>query len=247
MIVEMGKLGIFGLALLMLLTARCYGADYEAALSGLPVVGPMISPPAPVPTYVNAIGTPVAATLPESDMKSWFAPPADPQALPDIDTWRAIGAAAGTSGTKDGWAAVCKKASETTGEDRAAEPLLGALACSGNGTVTALQRFAVGILAMQAETALYWRGVPGASVAAIQSRQGELRLACAVDVVARQGGAAGVFAAACASVLETAYLAGDAPATYAALTAAYGTVAAEIARLDPKTAAEPSYFEPVQK
>lgn len=241
----MGKFAILGLACLMLWSARCYNADLEGALGGLPIVGAMVSPPQTTPSYVQAIGTPAANTLPEADMKTWFAAePTDPLA---VETWRAIATFASIAGTKAGWAGACKKASESVGADRAADVSLGALACSSDGTVTAIQRFAVALLAMRAEVAFYLRGAPGSSLAAIGSRQGELRVLCSVDIVARQGGASSPLGGACAQALEASYLAGDAPATFAALGAAYSAVAAEIATRDSKTSSEPGYFEPAKK
>ena len=241
----MGKFAILGLAGVMLLMARCYNADLEASLGSLPIVGAMVSPPPAAPAYVASIGKPAANTFPESDLKSWFAADAkDPLA---VDTWRAIASFAAIAGTKAGWAEACKKATEAAGAERASNPALGALACSADGTVTAIQRFAVGLLAMRAEVALYIRAVPGSSTSAIQARQGELRLLCSVDAVARQGGTGSALATACSQALETAYLTGDAPATFATLAAAYTSVAADIAARDPKTAPEPGYFEPVKK
>lgn len=245
---DVGKFALLGVAGLLCLMAPLYSADFAGALGGLPVVGAMVSPPPPTPKYANSIGKAAPASLPESDMKKWFAPAADGSTEPYVvETWQAIAAFAANAGTRDGWAEACKKATAAAGADRAAEPLLGALACSTDGTVTALQRFAVHVLAMRAQTALFLRGVPGASLAAIQARQGELRLDCAVDLVGRLGGPAAAFGQACAKALQTAYLAADAPATFTTLGEAYATVATEIAKRDPKTAPEPSYFETPQK
>jgi hypothetical protein len=241
-----GKFGIAGLALLLLFTARCYNADVEGALSGLPLLGAIVSPPAPVPGYVDDIGKLAAVQLPASDPKTWFpaatgeAAPADPL---DVARWRDIAAAAEAGGTAAGWAELCKKAATAAGADRAAEPRLGALACSANGTVTGLQRVALGLLAMEAQVALYLRGAPGSSLSAIAARQGELRLACTVEVIARLGGPATAYGQACAGALATAYLEGNAAGTFAALEASYTLLAGEIAKLDPKTASEPGYFE----
>ena len=239
----MGKFALLALAGLMLISARCYSADLAGTLGGLPIVGPMISPPPPTPRYVETIGKPAPASFPDSDMKTWFVSPEAGAEPYNIVTWRAVAAFAANATTKDGWAEACKRATAATGADRAAAPLLGALACSGDGTVTALQRFAVQLLAMRAETAFYLRGVPGASIAAMQARQGELRLTCATDVVSRQGGPESVFGQACLKALDRGYLAADTAATFAALGEAYATLAAEIAKRDTKTADQPSYFE----
>ncbi|MFN0145135.1 MAG: hypothetical protein ACKVT1_01380 [Dehalococcoidia bacterium] len=243
----MGKFALLGLACVLLLTARCYNADLEGALAGLPVVGAMISPPQPTPKYVETIGTPAPASFPETDIKTWFVPPEAGAEPYNIETWRAISSFAANAVTKGGWAEACKKATEAAGADRTATPLVGALACSSDGTVTALQRFGVQLLAMQAEVAFYLRGVPGSSLAAIQARQGELRLTCATDIIARLGPPEAALGGACTGALATAYLEADAPATFAALAEAYASLAAEVARRDPKTADQPSYFEPEPK
>ncbi len=249
----MGKFAILAVALVLLSTARCYNADYESALGGVPLVGALINPPEPVPVYIDAIGKAAANTLPESDPKTWFglAGATDASAgardAYDVARWRDVATIAEVAGTQAGWAEVCKKVSTAAGAERTAEPKLGAMACSANGTVTALQRAAVGLLAMQAQVALYLRGVPGASVAAIGARQGELRVVCDTDVIGRLGGPGTPYGEACAKALEMDYLAGDAKATFAALDAAYAALAAEIAALDPKTADEPGYFETAKK
>ncbi len=75
----MGKFGIFLIALMMVGTAKCYGAD----AANLPFLS---SKPAPVPApaYIAAIGTPAAVVLPEIDFTKWFTAeatadaPADP-------------------------------------------------------------------------------------------------------------------------------------------------------------------------
>ena len=248
----MGKLAILAVALVLLSTARCYNADLESSLGGVPVLGAMINPPVAAPAYVSSIGKAAPITLPESDPKAWFglaaaaAEGATPDAY-DVPRWRDVAAVAEIAGTQAGWAEVCKKVSTAAGAERTAEPKLGALACSANGTVTAIQRAAIGLLAMQAQVALYLRGVPGASIAAIGARQGELRVTCDVDVIGRLGGPETPYGQACGRALETDYLTGEATKTFAALDAAYTALAAEIARLDPKTAAEPGYFEAAKK
>lgn len=228
-------------------TTRCYNADLAASLGGLPIVGPMISPPATAPAYVDTIGKAAPDALPEADFTKWFA--ADPAADPyDPALWKVINAYMSAAGTQVGWAEVCKKIAGAAGADRAASPELGALACSDDGTVTEFQRFAVKVMDARASVALWLKGAPGGAIGAIQGRQGELRVLCTASVVARQGPASGPWAQACAKALETAYLANDGAATFAALGEAYKIAATEIARLDPTIDQEPGYFgAPVKK
>lgn len=237
----MAKAGFFALALMLFATARCYNADVEAAVEGVPIVGGILFPPAPVPAYVETIGTPAAANLGEADMAAWFdAAAEDPY---DVARWREIQSFAAHLGTPGGFAEACKKASAAAGADRSANPELGALACSDNGTVTQLQRFAAQLLSMRAEVALWYRGAPGASIAAIEGLQAQVQLACGYDVVARQG-ADSVFGSACSTVLGLGEI--DGQRAFAALGDAYRAVAGELARLDPTIDQEPGYFEAAQ-
>lgn len=236
----MGKVGLVAVVLALLATARCYSADLAGALAGVPIVGPMVSPPASTPGYVSNIGKPATATLPETDFSKWFTLDApDPY---DVTLWTSIESFLANTTTQAGWTEACKKVSAAAGSGRSANPPLGALACSGDGTVTQLQGFAAKLLAAQAMVALWLKGAPGASTGAIQARQGAIRLACAVDVVARQGGSGSAFAQACAKALGVAYLSGDGATTFTALGEAYRLVAGEIARLDPTIDPEPGYF-----
>lgn len=227
-------------------TVRCYNADFASSLGGLPVVGPMVAPPAVSPAYVSAIGKPAASALPETDFAKWFPAetPADPYA-PAL--WTAIDAYMTVAGTQAGWAEVCKKVNAAAGADRAANPLLGALACSDDGSVTQFQRFSVEVLAMRASVALWLKGAPGGAIGAVQGRQGELRLLCGSSLIARQGAAASPWPGACAKALDLAYLTNDGAATFAALGEAYSIAATEIARLDPTIDPEPGYFGPPAK
>lgn len=238
----MGKIGTFLVALALLGTARCYAADPEQALAGLPIVGPIVAPGAATPSYVEAIGTPAAASLPEAPMDAWFQPAADADPL-DVATWSAIDAFLGHTTTHANWAEACKQASQAVGAERTANPRLAALACSSDGSVTALQRFAANVLSARARMALFIKGAPGSSIGAIQSRQAEIRLACEVGFVSRQAGAGSPYTEVCAKALDPAYLVGDSPATFAALGEAYDLLAAEIARLDPTVDPEPGFFE----
>ncbi|MEX0782162.1 MAG: hypothetical protein WD557_05890 [Dehalococcoidia bacterium] len=238
----MGKLLIFVVALSLAGTTRCYSADPEATLAGVPILGAMVATAPQTPAYVETIGTPAASALPEADLATWFQPAegADPY---DVPTWQAIDAFAAHSSTPAGWTELCKAAGAAAGSDRAANPKLGALACSDDGSVTQLQRFAADLLSAQSRVALYLKGAPDTSVAAIQARQSEIRLACTYGAPSRQGGEGSVLAQACTAAQDTAYLHGDAAATFAALGAAYELVANEIARLDPTVDPEPGFFE----
>lgn len=237
----MGKILIFVVALALVGTARCYSADTEDALAGVPVIGAMIAPGPSTPAYVDTIGTPAAAALPETDFTTWFT--TDAEADPhDVATWQAIEAFVAHAGTPQGWTEACQKAGSAAGGDRATNLKLAALACSSDGSVTQLQRFAADVLSAQARTALYLKGAPGASVAAIQAKQSEIRLACAYEPATRQSGEGSPVAAACAGALDAAYLSGDPGATFTALGAAYELLANEISRLDPEVDAEPGFF-----
>ena len=237
----MVKKGLWALVLLSMLgTARCYNADLASALGGLPIVGPMVQPPEPVPAYVNAIGTPVAVELPAADYATWF--PAEPAEDPyAVVVWKQIDAFVPVAGTKSGWAPACKAVSEAAGGDRAANAKLGALACSNDPTVTEMQQFALHVLGAQASVALWIKGEWNGSTGAIQARQAELRVLCTTSVIARQGPGS-PWPSACEKALDAGYMAGNGPATFAALGEAYAAAAAEIARLDPETDAEPGYF-----
>lgn len=234
----MGKIGLIALVLMLFATARCYDADVEAAVERVPVVGAMLFPSPTVPPYLEAIGTPAAPQLGDADMADWFN--ADAEDPYDVARWSAIKTFAATMGTSDGFAAACKKASAAAGADRTANPELGALACSDNGTVTHLQRFAAQVLAMQAEVALWYRGAPGASEAAIDALQSQIRLACGYDIVGRQP-AGSVFETACTVVTNGGY--GDGPGAFAALGDTYRAIADELAAMDPTIEDEPAYFE----
>ncbi len=233
--------GLWALVLLAFLgTARCYNADLAGAVGGLPIVGAIVQPPQAPPEYVKAIGTPAPAVLPETDYATWFPAeaPTDPYSAA---VWKAVLQFVSATGTRAGWAEACKAVSTVAGSDRAANPRLGAIACSGDATVTEMQQFALHLLGAQASVALWIKGEPNGSTGAIQARQAEVRVLCATGVVSRQGAAA-PWAEACAKAKDAAYLAGDGPATFDALAGAYLLAASEIARLDPEIDAEPGTF-----
>lgn len=234
------KKALWGLILLSLLgTARCANADLPAALSGVPFVGGIVSPQPGTPAYLRAIGTPAPVSLPEVAFAAWFAdePPAN---AATSQTWRDMEMIAVAGASASGWAEVCKKAASAAGSDRTASPLAGALACSSDATVTQMQRFALELLGARATVGLWMRG--DRSIAAIQGRQGQLRVSCTAQVIARQGPPDNPWTQACELALDASYLQGDGPATLDALIEAYALVAAEIARLDPEIDAEPGYF-----
>jgi hypothetical protein len=238
------KKGLWAIVLLAFLgTARCYNADMASALGGVPIIGPMVQPPQPTPAYVKAIGTPAASTLPGTDLATWF--PADAQADPyDAKRWSAIDQYVTTAGTKTGWTEVCKKVTGAAGTDRAANPKLGALACSSDPTVTQFQQFAAELLGAQAAVALWIKGELNGSTAAVISRQAQLRVTCTTGVIARQGAPETAWSQACAKAMDAAYLGGDGPTTFTALGEAYTLAAAEIAKMDAEIDQEPGFFGP---
>ncbi|MCC6381508.1 MAG: hypothetical protein IT304_03320 [Dehalococcoidia bacterium] len=237
----MGKLAIVLVLLALMGSARCYGADPKEVVAGLPVVGAIVSPPPAMPAYVASIGKEAPPALPEADPKQWFASDAKDALAPA--RWQEVASFLAAAGTRAGWTEVCKKVSAAAGGERAANPPLGALACSADASVTAMQSLAVEVLAARAAVALWLRGAPGSSVAAIGGHQGEIRLLCATGLAAREGATEGPMQQACSRALETAYLEGDGPATFAALGEAYGALAGEIAQRDPKVAPEPAFFD----
>lgn len=237
----MGKFAIITVLLALSGAARCYGGDPQAVLAGLPVVGAIVSPPPATPAYVASIGKEAPPALPEADPKLWFATDAADPLAPA--RWQEVASVLAAAGTKAGWTEVCKKIGAAAGGERGANPLLGALACSADPSVTALQGLAVEILAARAAVALWLRGAPGSSVAAIGARQGEVRLLCATGLPSREGSADGSLQQACTAALDTAYLDGDGPATFATLGEAYAALAAQIAQRDPKVAPEPAFFD----
>lgn len=234
------KKALWGLLLLSLLgTARCANADFAAALGGLPIVGPMVVPRPTTPAYIEAIGTSAPAALPDVEFAAWFAEDPAPNAAAS-ETWQQMDLLAVAGATASGWVGVCKKAGTAAGADRSAAPLPGALACSSDATVTQMQRFALELLGLRAAVGLWMRG--DRPIAAIQARQGQVRITCSTQVIARQGPGENPWTKACELALDASYLSGDGPATLDAVIAAYAGVAGEIARLDPEVDAEPGYF-----
>lgn len=239
-----GKYVILFVALLLAGTASCYDSDVEATLGGLPVVGAIVAPKPEPPAYIATIGTPAANSLPDADVASWF--PGDPEADPyDVTRWREVANSVAVMGTPGGFAEACQKANAAAGADRAANPAVGALACSADGSVTQLQQFAAELLAIQAEVALWYRGAPGSSIAAVHARQAAVRLSCDVGLAGRQAPGS-AFANACAAAAVSIDTAADLPSAFASIAAAYDAVAVAIAELDPDIDPEPGFFLPPQ-
>ena len=234
----MGRLGILATLLALITATRCYSANWDSAVAALPFTQSAASAPA----SLASIGKSAAPSLPDSDFKKWFStdPAADPY---DPLVWADIASATATAGNQAGWAAVCAKVGAAAGSDRAANPALAALACSDAPAVTALQQFAVDVLAAQAAVALWIDHAPDASVPAIASRQAQVRLDCGTFILAAGASAGSPFSAACAKAADTAYLSGDGKTTFTALGDAYALVAGEIARQSPKVAQAPVYFD----
>jgi hypothetical protein len=252
------KLAVGTLGVLLLGLAALSMADFSG---GIPFIAPKAAPT--TPAYVEAIGTPAPVELPEVDMSTWFVEPPAPaeegepaageadeataEAELAVDAydptrWQQVAAFLEHVRTQAGWAEGCAVATSAAGADRTASPLVGALACSDVASVTLVQQFAAAVLGAQAEVALWIRGVPGYGPAGLEARQGAIRLMCAVDVIAREGGEGSTYAEACALALDAAYRTGDGPATFDALGAAYALAAADIAARDATTDAEPGYY-----
>jgi hypothetical protein len=191
---------------------------------------------------VPAIGTPAAVTLPEVRFDSWFAdaPDADPLAFVP---WQEIATFQAVAQTTAGWTEACKAAAAAAGNERSSKPLIAAIACSDDPSVTTVQRFALLVLGARAHTALWMRGVPGFNTAGIQARLAQVGAACNADVAARDAAAGTPFATACELAADDSYQSGDGAATFAALGKAYETLAQEIARRDPTVDAEAHFFE----
>lgn len=228
----MAKVLIGAVVLLLLGTASCYQLDIEDS----PVAALVFpAPTAPESEYAQDIGTPADIELPgDIDFEAWFA--GDDELDQDVDRdalLRAMVAFHSEGQTPGGWAQVCQLASQAAGDDREAEPGMGALACSDDPYVTLIQRFALQLLGTQAHVELWMRGAPGFGISSIEGRQGEIRVMCSVEVIARAGGEDSPYAEACELALDLSYEDGDGPATREAIRQAYDIVADEIAAIDP--------------
>lgn len=236
----MGKVVIGAVAVLLFGTASCYQLDVEDS----PVAALVFpSPVTPTPAYVEAIGTPAAVSIPEADYADWFPGAAEPETSPPgLAAWQEMAAFQAAASTAEAWAEACAEVSPVAGSDRAAEPLLGALACSDDPSVTAIQRFNLLILGARAHTELWMRGVPGFNTAGIEARLGQVRNACNGDVAGRDAADGSPFQQACALAGDSSYREGDGAATFEALGEAYAVMAAEIARRDPTVDPEAAFF-----
>lgn len=223
----MGRIVVTGVAVLLFGVAQLWMADFDDVR--IPFLLPADAAPA-VPASIRTLGTPAAGTPGEVD-PSWFAPAEGADPL-DPDRWAALAAFAAEA-KGPGWPAACAKTSSVAGADRTANPGLGALACSGDASLAGTQRFALQILAAQAEVALWMRAVPGHSSSGVSARLGEIRFLCTAEHVAREGGPGSVYGRACTTALANPSLAAGGQALFAALDTAYREVAAEIARRDP--------------
>ncbi len=227
------------LALAFFSTARCYTADLAGGLAAVPFVGPILVPGPGVPAYVEAIGTPAPVEVPGDDPAAWFPAEGGWEAITP-GAWAEMALAATAGRTPAGWAELCARMTATAGSERSAAPLPGALACSDDPTVTALQRIALQLFDLRAALGLWMVGAPNGSIGAIQARQAELRLLCATAPPGR--GDPAPVQRACTEALDASYLAGDGTATMTAVEAAYAAIAAVLAALDPTTDAEPATF-----
>jgi hypothetical protein len=158
----------------------------------------------------------------------------------EVDRWNAIAQAMAAGGTPAGWAELCKKAGSSAGPDRTAKPEPGALACSSDAAVTELQRFAVQLLAAQAEAKLWQRGATGHDDGSLAARLSEVRNSCVNGLPARQGGAESAYGKACALALDGLTTPLDAADLFDSLGQAYSLVAADLAERDATIDAEPA-------
>lgn len=238
----MARIGILATLLALITATRCYSANWDDAVAALPF--PQVA--ASAPASLASIGKSATPSLPDTDFTKWFNsdPAADPH---DPVIWTAIAAVTATAGNQAGWTAVCAKIGAAAGSDRTVNPRLGALGCSDAPAVTALQQFAVDLLAAQASVALWIDHAPDASVPAITSRQAQVRLDCDTLVAGLGAAAVPPFSTACTGALNPAYLSGDGDTTFTALGDAYALVAGEIARRSPKVAQSPVYFDTKSK
>lgn len=228
-----GKLGYLGLACALALPAIVYVADWgglEAALPGRA---------GSLPSALTTLGTPAPPPTVSVDVAALFGSPGEGGDPWSPAVWAPAAELLAGGGTPAGWTALCQAFAAEVGSDRAAAPLPGALACSGDPSLLPLQRLASLVLEAKAQLLLWLRNAPGASATAVSARQAAIRLACAALPEAKAPGAP--VASACTGALDTAYLAGDPAGTLAQLEAAYRNLAEAIASRDPTVSPEPSF------
>ena len=232
---RVGKFLILGVVLVFVGVLRLSTADFENV--SIPFMSPAVAAN-PALISAEALGTPAAVSLPESDPATWFSGSTAADGSADVP-WDDIQEFLAAASTPGGWAEACKSLATAAGTDRSANPPLGALACSDDPTVTELQRFAVELLAAQSEVALFLRGANGHDAGAVAGRLAEVRHSCANGLPSRQAGAESAYLVACEMSLEPLNLPGDAEALQIALGEAYGLVALDLAVRDPEIDAEP--------
>ena len=235
----MGKFVLLGVAFALFGVLRLSTVDLEH--TQIPFLSAAQAATGPAASTL-AIGTPAAVTLPEADPATWFAAPTEGASTDPTDPvkWTAVRQFATAAGTPGGWAEACKKAGTTAGTDRNAKPELGALGCSSDATVTSLQRFAIQLLAGQAEVALWLHGVPGSDAGAVAGRLAEIRHACENELPSRQSGPESAYTVACAKGLAETTLPASGNALFTALGEAYALVANDLAARDVTIDAEPA-------
>lgn len=228
----MAKLGFALLAFLATLPAFLYGVEWGGL--ELPFLAPQATPPA----ALASLGTPAPPPEPSAQVAAVFAPPEgrDPLA-PDL--WRPTSSLLAAMGTPTGWAALCQAFTTATGPDRTVAPLPGALACSSDPSLLPVQRLAALLLDAKAQLALWLRGAPGSSLAAVTARQAAIRTACSLLPETRTPNSPAALA--CAQALARDLTSQEPDASLAALDGAYATLADFIAARDPTTAAEPAF------
>lgn len=227
----MAKLGFGFLASLLALLALAWRLDWEEL--SLPIGRHAV----PASAAVEALGTP--APLPDS--------PLDAAALFDaVDgedplapaLWQPAVELLRAAGTEEGWTALCGAFAAAAGNDRAADPLPAALACSDDPSLLPLQRLAALVLETKGHLALWLRHAPGGSRAAVEARQAEVRLHCATI---GEAAADDRLRAACEGVLGASFAQPDEQEAVGALDSAYASLAEVIAERDPDVETAPAF------
>ncbi len=228
-------------ALLLGLAALAHVELDESRVMGM--VRTVIPEENEAPDLLQELGSRAPVDLPGGiDFATFFDP--DPELLEtDPERWSAIFSVTRETTHPEGWASLCREVNREIGEDRSADVLLGALACSEHPPVTRTQQFAAYILQTQAYVALYKNEVPGFSRAGIEGRQGTLAVECTASPIFSDRSEDSPFGEVCGLVQDTSYRQGDKLATFRALGAAYELVAEHIAARDPAVAPEAAFFD----
>jgi hypothetical protein len=235
----MGKFVVLGVAFALFGLLRLSTADLEHAQ--IPFLS-AAQASSGLAASAQVMGTPAAVALPAADPASWFAAAvAEASSDPtDPAKWAAVRQFAAAASTVGGWAEACKKAGASAGTDRKAKPELGALACSEDPTVTTLQRFALQLLAAEADVALWLHGVSGSDDGGVAGRLAEIRHSCENELPSRLAGPESPYTAACAAVLAKTTLPGDANGLFTALGEGFALVAGDLAARDATIDPEPA-------